>query len=142
MKFPARNRLHNQSGFTLAEVLAALVFMAIVVPVAIEGLNVASRAGEVAVRKGEAGLLAERILNESVATTNWSQAMQTGNLRQGIRDYKFTVRNETWSEEPSQNDVRLLSVEITYAVQGRDYTFSMSTLVDEYTPFAETNSNY
>ena len=32
------------AGFTFAEVLAALVFMAIVIPVALQGISVASRA--------------------------------------------------------------------------------------------------
>jgi type II secretory pathway component PulJ len=38
------------SGFTLAEVLAAMLFLAIVIPVAVETLHVSSLAGEVAAR--------------------------------------------------------------------------------------------
>ena len=38
----------------LAEVLAALLFLAIVIPTAVEALHVASLAGEVATRKGAA----------------------------------------------------------------------------------------
>ena len=45
----------TDAGFTLAEVLAALVFMAILIPVALEGLSIASRAGEVAARKQRTG---------------------------------------------------------------------------------------
>ena len=37
-----------RAAFTLAEVLAALMFMAIVIPVAVEALRTASLAGEVA----------------------------------------------------------------------------------------------
>ena len=142
-RLPAQNRrarTGSRSAFTLAEVLAALVFMAIVIPVAISGLHVASRAGEVAVLKAEAALVAERLLNESIVTTNWSQAAQTGNTRQGIRDYKFTLRNEPWNEDPLRSDIRLLSVEVTFTVQGREQRVRVSTLVDEYTPFAQTNS--
>ena len=40
MRPTSRNR-----AFTLAEVLAALLFMAIVIPVALHGMSVASRAG-------------------------------------------------------------------------------------------------
>ena len=40
----ARSR-RSAAGFTLAEVMAALVFMAIVIPVALEGLSIATRAG-------------------------------------------------------------------------------------------------
>ena len=58
---PAR-RIYCQA-FTLAEILAALVFMAILIPVAMEGLSVASRVGVTAARKTEAALVAERVLN-------------------------------------------------------------------------------
>ena len=80
-------RLIAVAGFTLAEVMAALVFMAIVIPVALEGLSIASRAGEVAARKSDAALVAERVLNDSLVTTNWNQSIQSGTLRQGLRDF-------------------------------------------------------
>ena len=43
MKFGTKTNKH-QFAFTLAEVLAALLFMAVVIPVALEGMHVASRA--------------------------------------------------------------------------------------------------
>src|SRR5437660_8009893 len=92
----AKTNRTKETAFTLAEVLAALVFMAILIPVALEGLSIASRAGEVAVRKSEAALLAERILNESVVTTNWNSAVQNGTLRQGVREFRYSLRNEPW----------------------------------------------
>src|SRR6266403_2213002 len=82
--------VRNESAFTLAEVLASLVFMAILIPVALEALSIATRAGEVAARKGEAALVAERVLNENVATTNWDKAVQNGTLRQGLSDFRWT----------------------------------------------------
>src|SRR5437867_6434981 len=82
----------SAAAFTLAEVLAALVFMAILIPVALEGLHIASRAGEVAARKSEAALVAERILNENIVTTNWNTTVQNGTVRQGIRDLRWTLR--------------------------------------------------
>ena len=62
----------HASAFTLAEVLAAMLFLAIVIPAAVEALHVASLAGEVAARKGAAARIADRILNESIVTTNWN----------------------------------------------------------------------
>src|SRR5947208_6525931 len=102
------------SGFTLAEVLAALVFMAILIPVALEGLHIASRAGEVAARKSEAALVAERVLNESIVTTNWNTTVQNGTVRQGVREFRWTLRNDPWDKDPNQTVIRQLSVEVTY----------------------------
>ena len=118
----------RQSGFTLAEVLAALLFMAIVIPVAIEGLHIATLAGEVADRKSHAARVAERLLNESLVTTNWNKTLQTGTVAEQEREYRWTLRNETWSQNGTANAPRQLSVEVTYTVQGKDYTVRLSTL--------------
>ena len=141
MKFGAENNSNQRirplgltAAFTLAEVLAALVFMAILIPVALEGLSIASRAGEVAARKSEAALVAERVLNESVVTTNWSATVQNGTVRQGIRDFRWTLRNDPWDKDPNQTAIRQLSVEVIFPAQGRDYSVRMSTLVDSSTP--------
>jgi type II secretory pathway pseudopilin PulG len=128
----------HRAGFTLAEVLAALVFMAILIPVALESLSIASRAGEVAVRKGEAALVAERLLNETVAMTNWNKSVQNGSVRQGVREFKWTLRNEPWNQDTSQSAMRLLTVEVGFGAQGRDYSVRMSTLVDSSAPLSET----
>ena len=130
----------TNSGFTLAEVLAALVFMAVLIPVALEGLSIASRAGEVAARKTEAALVAERVLNENIVTTNWNKTIQNGSLRQGVRDFRWTLRNDPWTLDPNQNVIRLLSVEVLYAAQGRDYSVRLSTLVDSSPPLSQSAS--
>ncbi len=128
MKFATRTNSappRGVSAFTLAEVLAALVFMAIVIPVALHGLQIASRAGSVAERKREAARVAERLLNECIVTTNWNQAVQSGTVLEAEREYRWTLRTEAWTEAAMQ----LLSVEVTFPVQGQDYTVPMSTLV-------------
>jgi type II secretory pathway pseudopilin PulG len=123
-----------QAGFTLAEVLAALLFMAIVIPVALEGLQIASRAGEVAARKGEAAGLAERLLNESLVTTNWNRSLQGGTVLDGGREFRWHLRNVPWNQDPNQNVLRQLTVEVAFAAQGRDYFVRLSTLVDTSLP--------
>ena len=118
------------AGFTLAEVLAALLFMAIVLPVAIEGLHIASLAGAVAERKGEAARVAQRVLNESLVTTNWNTATQTGSVTEGYRQFRYTLQNELWNQDPNQSVIRQLSVEVFYTAQNREYSVKLSTLAD------------
>jgi len=120
--------------------LAALVFMAIVIPVALEGLSIASRAGEVAARKSDAALVADRILNESLVTTNWNQAVQSGTLRQGLRDFRWTLHNDPWTVDPGNNTMRLLTVDVAFAAQGKEYSVRLSTLANTPSLFALTNS--
>src|SRR5437588_10292501 len=129
------------SAFTLAEVLAALVFMAILIPVALEGLSIASRSGEVAARKSEAALVAESILNEHIVTTNWNTSLQNGTVRYGTRDFNWTMRNDPWTQDPNATTMRQLAVEVKYTAQGREYSVQMATLVDSSPPQTQTTTS-
>jgi type II secretory pathway component PulJ len=133
MKFGARTsrasaRPGSTAGFTLAEVLAALMFMAIVIPAAIEGMHVASLAGTVAERKGAAARVAQRLLAENLITTNSSQSVQSGTVTEGQRQFNYTLRSDPWTRDRSLNAIQQLSVEVKFTAQGREYSVRMSTL--------------
>jgi type II secretion system protein I len=129
MKFKLANRSSDASrgGFTLAEVLAALVFMAIVIPVALQGMQIASRAGAVAERKALAARLAERKLNELIVTGGWQSSSVKGTIQEGWQTYDWNLETESWVEDGS---MRMLSVRVTVPVQGQKYDVRISTLVD------------
>ena len=117
------------SAFTLAEVLAAMLFLAIVIPAAVEALHVASLAGEVAARKGTAVRLGDRILNESIVTTNWNVGSQNGTVTEGAGEFHWTLNNQIWSVDTTAA-MRLLTAEVTFSAQGHDYSVELSTLVN------------
>ena len=119
--------------------MSRLSVVAVLLAVALAGLSMASRAGEVAARKSEAALVADRVLSESIVTTNWNRNLQTGTVRQGLREFAYTMRNEPWNQDPNQNAMRLLSVEVKYAAQGRELSLRLSTLVNNAPP-AQTAS--
>ena len=119
-------RRRDAAGFTLAEVLAAMLLLAIVIPVAIEALHVASTSGTVAANKTEAARVAERILNENVIMTNWNQASQSGTVFANGREFHWTFRNEQWPADA----MRLLTAEVTFAAQDRSCLVRLSTLVN------------
>ena len=115
------------AGFTLAEVLAALLFMAIVIPVALQGVRVASRAGSVAERKTVAARLAERKLNELIVTGQWQSSAAQGTMQEGWQTYDWELESESWAEDGA---MRVLTVRVTALVQGEKYDVRISTLVD------------
>ncbi len=115
-----------ENGFTLAEVLAALLFLAIVIPAAVEVLHVASLAGEVAARKSEAARVADRVLSESIVTTNWMSA-RSGTITEGTLDFRWTLASQVWSQDPVAQ-MQLITAEVKYSAQGKDYSVKMSTL--------------
>ncbi len=126
-----------RAGFTLAEVLAALLFTAIVIPVAVEALRVAGLAGTVAARKAAAVRVADRLLNELKVTGQWQRASQSGTWVEGAQEYAWTLEEQPWE----LGTLRLLTVQVTYPVQGRDYTVALSTLVDASATAASTATN-
>ena len=131
-KCAARRRCQ---AFTLAEVLAAMLFLAIVVPVAVEALHVSSLAGEVAARKGAAARIADRVMNESLVTTNWTGGGQSGTISEGALDFSWTLTAQNWPKDPT---MQLLTAEVKYPAQGKDYSVKLSTLTSLQTQPGQT----
>ena len=121
----AANRPHV-CGFTLVEVLAALLFMAILIPVTVQAIRVASRAGQVADRKVVAARVAERVLNELLVTGALMQNSSSGTIEESDRTYEWTMTSETWTED----QMNLVTVSVTYEVQGQEFDVQLSTLFD------------
>jgi type II secretory pathway pseudopilin PulG len=136
MKFATR-KIKGCAAFTLAEVLAAMLLLAIVIPTAIEALHVSSLAGEVAARKGAAARIADRVLNESLVTTNWAGGTQNGTASEGAVDFRWTLSNQAWP----QDSMQLLTVEVTYQAQGKDYSVKLATLANSQSQSAQPNQS-
>jgi type II secretory pathway pseudopilin PulG len=119
-------------AFTLAEVLAAMMFMAIVIPVAMQGLRIASLAGEVGQRKIVAARIGNKILNELKVTGQLQNTSQSGVVKEGALQYKWSVRGETWTEDTT-SPMRLVTLIVTYEAQGKNYDVRLSTLLPQVT---------
>jgi prepilin-type N-terminal cleavage/methylation domain-containing protein len=116
-------------AFTLAEVLAALLLMAIIVPVAMQGVQIASRAGTLGQRKAAAMRVAERVLNELIATDGLTQSTGSGTVAEGDQSYAWTMQTETWPEDA----MNVVTVRVVFNVQGNDYNVSLSSIYDPTT---------
>jgi general secretion pathway protein I len=123
-------------GFTFVEILAAMLFMAIVIPVAVRGMLVANRIGISAERKRVAAQLAEKILNEKLATEEWRNGDDQGDFGEDRPDYKWELTTQSWEED----EMSVVTVRVTYTVQGQEYAAELSTLGDDTDPDAETDT--
>jgi type II secretory pathway pseudopilin PulG len=121
-----RNR---RAAFTLVEVLAALLFMAIVIPVAMQAIRIANRAGVMSQRKAVATRIAERMLNEMIVTSQYQGTSLKGVINEAQQQYEWTMRTEPWTEDA----MLMVSIEVDYPVQGEQFTVRLSTLVDNTT---------
>jgi prepilin-type N-terminal cleavage/methylation domain-containing protein len=116
-------QIRRNAGFTLAEVLAALALMAIVIPAAIEALHIASTVGEISARKAEAARVAERVLDENILLGN---AIQSGTIEENGHEFRWTLKNARWTEDAMQ----LLTAEVAFTAREREYSVKFSTLVN------------
>ena len=126
MRFaPSSNSVkRTRAAFTLAEVLAALLFMAIVIPVALEGLRIASLAGQVGERKAVAARVADRVLSE-LAVAGSLPSGDNGSVTEGPHEYQLAIESAAWVEDSALQET---TVRVVYFVQGREYEVTVSTL--------------
>lgn len=116
----------GNAGFTLAEVLAALLFMAILVPVTMQSVSVASRAGMLGQRKATAMRVAERVLEEVLVTDLVSQGASNGVATEGDVSFPWTMKADPWSMDAMTQ----VTIVVTFDVQGHTYDVGVSTLYD------------
>lgn len=122
--------------------------MAIVIPTAVQGLRVANAAGLMGIRKAAAARIADRELNELLITHQWLTASPSGTVQEGALPYRWIMRSQPWNQLNSplttpvgagpssvsgNSTLRLLTVQVSFPVQGREYSVSLSTLVDPST---------
>ncbi|HET7624313.1 MAG TPA: type II secretion system protein [Verrucomicrobiae bacterium] len=137
MKFgTATIKNRRAAAFTLVEVLAAMLFMAIVIPVAVEALHIASLAGEVSTRKAEAARVADAVLNQNIATTNWMASLNGTEIENG-HEYRWTLRNQFW---PNDSTMQLLTAEVTFSAGDRPYVFRLNTLANSQSGLAPSGT--
>ena len=114
-------------GFTLVEMLAAMLFVAIVIPAAARGLILANRAGVVAERTRVAAELADYLLTEAIVTESWMDGYQEGDFGEEWPEYRWVLEDDSWDEDT----MRVVSVEVLFNVQETEYEVRLSTLVEE-----------
>lgn len=115
----------KRRAFTLVELLAAMAFMAIVIPVTMHALAIANRAGQVAQRKAIAARVADRVLSEYVANGQLNRGLQRGVAEEGAYEFTWNISLENWRED----NMRLVTAQVTYPVQGQQYSVVSSTLI-------------
>jgi prepilin-type N-terminal cleavage/methylation domain-containing protein len=123
----ATRLLKRKRGFTFIEVLAAMLFMAIVIPVAVRALTLSNRGGVVAERKRVAMRLADTVLTESVITESWRDGEVEGDFEGEWPGYSWIIEEDEWDEDT----MRVITAQVSFDVQGREYSVRLSTLVEE-----------
>jgi len=118
-------RPRRRSGFTIVELMASMVVVAIVLPSIVQGtilcmdLSVNSR------MQAQAASLAQAKLAELASTLSLDQAMQSGNFGTQWPQYEWMATVQSWE------DSRLveLDVSVLWVLHDREHAVTVSTLV-------------
>ncbi len=120
----------NRKGFTFVEILAAMLFLALVVPVILGALIVSNRTSLLAERGALAGELAQNKLGEMLIANAWQGSPSTkGDFGGDYPGYRWTVNTAGWTGD-TIHPMTELSMDVFYTVQGHEYSVHLSTLVD------------
>jgi len=87
----------KRAGFTFVEVLAALAFLGILIPVVLSAMTVSLRASEIAERSSVAAQLGENMLNEMIVENTWSSAGTRGDFGQDYPGYRWQMTQANWT---------------------------------------------
>lgn len=118
----------NAKGFTLIEILAALLLVGLVLPAVMKGVSLTSLLVSDSDRRYEAMDLAEGKLNEILLEASWqSSASQTGRFDDDFEDYEWTADVSSWTE----SDVQELNVYVYWQQRNRQRYVQLTTLVYE-----------
>lgn len=119
--------MNRRSAFTFVEVLAAMAFLGILLPVLVSALLVSSRAGSVAERSTVAMQLAENRLNELTVGNAWTSGESSGDFGTDWPGYRWSLARADWQS----GGMTELTMTVSFSIQGQEHEVRLSTLADE-----------
>lgn len=125
-RLPARqNDARVRAGFTLVEVLAAILILSIALPSIMSALTKAGDLSAMAKHRTEATVLAETKLNELLLTGDWQVGNLTGDFGDQNPGYTWQATVSTWEELNTQQ----VDVSVTWMARGEPRSVTLSTVV-------------
>jgi type II secretory pathway pseudopilin PulG len=119
----------GDKGFTLVEILATFVLIALILPSVMEGISLSMKLGTKSKRQVEASALAETKLAEFLLSGDYDKGDQSGKFDEDDSDYDYTwsLGVEDWAEEDSMQQLTM-TVEWT-DTSGTGHSVALSTFV-------------
>lgn len=134
-------RGRGAGGFTLIEVLATLMIIAIVLPVLMEGVSLGVRLAGSAAFRSRATNMAQSKLEELVLTGDWQEGNLGGDFTLGPSEEEAGADGAqedddlrfTWKAEVDdwQDEIKELVVTVMWERRGHEYEIALTTLVYE-----------
>jgi type II secretory pathway pseudopilin PulG len=124
----------RRGGFTFVEVMAALVFAAIVLPTAMKGISLATNAASQARRRAEATVLGRNLITELSAAGVPALSESEGTFSENP-DYRWTAEVSDWEATDSSlqttvgTNLKQLQVKVIWKARNSERSVSLATLI-------------
>ena len=122
----AAARTGAPGAFTLIEALIAMAIIAIVLPLAMQGISLATRLGADARHRSEAAELAKGKLDELAITGAWRTDPLSGEFGADWPAYRWVATSTPWSS----GTMNELTVTVIWNQGQREHSIVMGTLVN------------
>jgi prepilin-type N-terminal cleavage/methylation domain-containing protein len=116
---------NRPGGFTFIELLATVVLIAIIMPVAMRSIGLCTRLGGLSRRQIEAASLAKAKMTELIVTGDWESGGQHGNFGEDWPGYEWKAAVTNWTDAT----VRQLDLTVLWESMGKQREITLSTLV-------------
>jgi len=133
----------RRRGFTLIEVLASLILLAIVLPAAMRGATLASAAASKAQKRTTAATLASSKLQEILATGQYESGGLSGDFSEygaQYQTYRWDGQLSNWNQngfnaqDLQSQTLQQLDLRVTWRGRDGDQSLTLTTLVYSNSP--------
>ncbi|MHC4430249.1 MAG: type II secretion system protein [Planctomycetota bacterium] len=116
----------HPGGFTFIELLATVVLIGIIMPVAMHSIALCASLGGQARRQIEAASLARTKLTELTASDDWKTSQQDGDFGDDWPGYRWTAEVSSWTDSTMSQ----LDLTVFWQSRGKERSVTLSTLVN------------
>ena len=123
------HRRSSRRGFTLIEVLATMLLIAIVLPTVMRGVAAASGTATQTRRRTEAAGLAQSKLEELITTSEWQAGVLSGDFGADYPDYRWRAQVNAWPLDQTTAGIQQVDCIVAWTTRnGTEDSVMVSTL--------------
>jgi prepilin-type N-terminal cleavage/methylation domain-containing protein len=127
-------------GFTLVEVLATLLLIAIVLPAVMRGIVLASAAADAAKHRTVAQSLAQSKLADIISSGDWqSSSTLSGDFSPDAPDYKWGATIADWAQDTQGVGLEEIDITVSWNERGASKSLTISSLAYPRAASSTTN---
>ena len=126
-----RNLRSHRHGFTLIEALVTIVVLVVMLPVIVQGFNLASKAAIHTRQRAEATAFARSTMDMLVSTGDWQNGNFTDEETHRATTYEVEATLNNWEEADNQQlvDLQRLDVTVRWTFEYQPEEITLSTVV-------------